>query len=74
MAMTNISHLAALHSRLMRECARHAAARTEREREMRAVWIAQLQREIAAEMDFLGMDASAPPEMSEDELLAALRK
>jgi hypothetical protein len=56
-------HLAALHARLTSERARHAADGSP----LRAVWIAQIEREIERE---LGRDTL--PEMTDDELLAAL--
>lgn len=40
---------------------------------MRAVWVAGIEREIAEERRFLGMPAETTmPEMTDDELLAAL--
>lgn len=74
--MTNApdtSHLVALVDGLNREKARLAEAKTPQERELRAVWIAQREREIAAERTFLGMPADDPgEEMTDAELLAAL--
>jgi len=71
--MIDRSHLNALETRLSHERAYLAAAKTEGERKLRRVWIAQLEREIAAEKEFLGIAAEpADEEMSLDELHAAL--
>lgn len=60
------SHLAALNLRLSNERVRLASAKTQAERDLRAVWIAQITKEIAAEHAFV------EPEMSDDELLREL--
>ncbi len=60
----NTDHLDALISRLTRERER---ARTDPS-EIRDVWIAQLEREIASEYQFLGIK----PNISDDDLLEAL--
>lgn len=68
-------HLAALELGLSHERARLAQAKTVRERELRTVWIAQREREIAAEKAFLGIAPDDPTDqMTDDELLAALGK
>lgn len=66
------SHLVALHEGLHRERARLASARTDRERALRSVYVAQREREIAGEMAFLGIDAAPLPDMSDNELLREL--
>jgi hypothetical protein len=69
--MADTSHLVALMEGLGRERQRHATAKTAAERELRAVWIAQAEREIAAEEAFLGMGCT-PVDLTDDELLAEL--
>lgn len=67
------SHLVALHEGLAREKQRLAEAKTTKERELRQVWIAQREREIAKEMEFLGMTAEDKlTTLSDDELLNEL--
>lgn len=66
------THLQALITSLSNERGRLAKAKTEKEREMRRVWIAQTEREIAAEEKFLGMEPVAPFEGSLDDLAVAL--
>lgn len=58
-----MSHLDALNLRLSNERARLAAAKSEGERALRNVWIAQLEKEVEGEIQFLGTD---------DDLLAEL--
>ena len=58
-----MNHLDALNLRLSNERIRLAAATSEGERELRKVWIAQLEKEVAGEIEFLGSD---------DDLLAEL--
>lgn len=71
--MTDTSHLAALETRLAHERARLALAATPREREARAVLVAQIVREIEGERAFLGLAVAARlPPMSDDDLMAAL--
>jgi hypothetical protein len=70
--MTDTSHLVALHQNLSAEKARLAAATAEGDIALRTVWVAQLEREIAAERAFLGLTADEPVDMSDDELLAEL--
>jgi len=66
------THLHALQTGLSHERDRLAAAKTEGERALRAVWVGQYEKEIAAEMKFLGINDEPLPEMSDDELLAEL--
>lgn len=65
------SHLNALNLRLSNERVRLAAAKTQSERELRAVWVAQIEKEIAFEQSHTFSD-SVVEDMSDDELLAAL--
>lgn len=67
--MTDTDHLNALRFRLSNERVRLANATSAQEREIRSVWVAQIEKEIAGEERFL---AARLPEMSDDELLAAL--
>ena len=64
-------HLNELRHRLARESARLAAATKPREIEIRTVWVKQYKREIASEIAFLAK-RDPEPEMTDDELLAAL--
>ncbi len=66
------SHLSALQVRLFNERTRLFVARTEGEREMRRVFVAQVEKEIAGEVARLGAEGDALPDMTDDELLAAL--
>lgn len=66
------SHLVAIHDRLCREKARLANAKTGKEREFRELQVSQAEKELAGELRFLGMDYMPMPEMTDDELLAAL--
>jgi hypothetical protein len=71
--MTDQSHLYAIRERIVREIGRIDNAKTPRERELRAVWLAQAEREEAREMDFLGMQPHAPMEsMTDDDILREL--
>jgi len=68
--MTDLSHLNALEYRLHREKFHYLPmAKTQAEIEMRKVWIAQIEREIAGEREFL---AASADNLSDDELLAEL--
>lgn len=67
------AHLSALEIGLAHERSRLSLATTDAERELRAVWVAQREREIAAERSFLGLPPQVElPPLSDDELLAAL--
>lgn len=70
--MTDLSHLNALQVRLSHERGYLTAAKATGERQLRAVWIAQIEKEIASERVFLGISPAAEIEMSDDELLAEL--
>jgi hypothetical protein len=63
----NTTHLIALQTRLSHEKVRFATDGSE----IRKVWIAQVEKEIAREMAHLGME-SVLPEMTDDELLREL--
>ena len=65
-------HLNALNVRLSNERGHLAKAKTEGERQLRAVWIAQIEKEIAREQEFIA-DLEAALEMTDEELLAELR-
>lgn len=65
------SHLNALELRLSNERVRLANAKTQHERDMRTVWIAQIEKEIAQERTTFGSDPVDT--MTDDELLKALK-
>ena len=69
--MTDHSHLLALMTILSHERERLANAKSDQERALRSVWVSQLEREIAAEEAFLGLEP-IDRAMSDDELLAEL--
>jgi len=64
------THLDALRLRLSNERVRLANAKTAGEREMRSVWAAGIEKEIQCEM--AGKFSDTLPNMTDDELLAAL--
>jgi hypothetical protein len=66
-----MDHLAALNLRLSNERVRLAAAKTQKERELRSVWVAGIEKEISHEIEFLGQQ-EPETELTDDELLAAL--
>lgn len=66
-----MTHLAALELRLSNERNYLAKAKTEGERALRKVWIAQIEKEIAGEIAFLGKEP-VESDMTDEELLAAL--
>lgn len=71
--MSDTSHLDALELGLSRERVRLANAKGDAERQLRTVWVAQIEREIARERRFIGLsDALAIEPLSDDELLAEL--
>lgn len=67
----NTSHLHALNLRLSHERGYLAAAKTSGEKELRAVWIAQIEKEIAKEREFLGLPNEIVT-LSDDELFNEL--
>lgn len=71
--MTYHSHLNYLEMRAHNERQRLNASRTPKEKELRAVWVAQVEREITHERARLGLpDLADEPEMTLDEILAEL--
>jgi hypothetical protein len=70
--MTDLSHLNALRLRLSHESVRLEQAKTQRERDLRAVWVAGIQREIESELLFLGIADDDGFNGSTDDLLAEL--
>ena len=64
------SHLNALKVRLSNEKVRLVNAKTRAERDLRTVWVAQIEREIGFEETHTFSDTEV--EMSDDDLLAAL--
>ena len=66
------THLHALEVRLSNERVSLGKARTAKERELRAVWVAQIEKEIKGEKKFLGVAECEETEISDDELLAML--
>lgn len=72
MTQTQINeHLSSLQYLLSNERIRLSNAKTEGERELRQVWVNQLEKEVAREREFLGIDANVC-EMTDDELLKEL--
>lgn len=72
---TDRSHLTALEIGLSHEKVRLAVARKPGERELRAVWVRQYEKEIAGERARLGLGAEMSLDdilISDDELLAEL--
>lgn len=63
----NTDHIIALQNQLFNEKSRFAIDKSP----IRAVWIAQTEREIKFEMEFIGMPA-VDCEITDDELLAML--
>jgi hypothetical protein len=70
--MTDFSHLAALETRLSHERVRLDNSKSKHETAARYVTVRGIEREIAAERFFLGLDPIDETDMSDDELLAAL--
>lgn len=68
--MTDFSHLHALETRLEHERVRRDASKNGQELALRNVWVAQIEREIASERSFLGLDKIDG--MADEELLAEL--
>lgn len=64
-----MQHIDALQLRLSNERSALAAAKTDGERQLRKVWISQIEKEIAGEKKF-----PAGVEMTDDQLLAELTK
>jgi hypothetical protein len=71
--MTDHTHLNALEYRAHNERTRLNAATDPREKELRAAWVAQAEKEIDREREHLGLpDLADEPEMTLDEILEAL--
>lgn len=70
METKDTTHLVALQKGLSAEKERLHTAKG-KEAELRSVWVAQLEKEIADEFKFLGIEPSVP-EMSDDELMKEL--
>jgi hypothetical protein len=69
--LMDITHLTALQTRLANETDYLAKAKNKAERELRKVWIAQIEKEIACEKQHLGLkDVST--DLSNDELMREL--
>ena len=68
--MIDFSHLDALELHLSNERIRLNKANSQKESNMRRVFVAQLEKEIAQERKFLGLPE--PDHVSDDELLAEL--
>ncbi len=68
----NTSHLDALNLRLSHERVHLSNAKTDNERQMRRVWIAQIEKEIESEKKFLNMSERNDTHMSDEDLLRAL--
>lgn len=70
----DLSHLGALELRASHERERLRVATRPRGVALRRVWVAQCEREITAEREFLGLapESVDGPEMSVDALLAEL--
>lgn len=73
MKKIDTSHLDALNVRLSHERSYLAQAKTKKEKEIRKVWIAQLEKEIANEKKFLDIDnVEEFEEMNDDDILNEL--
>jgi hypothetical protein len=70
--MIDLTHLNALELRLSHERGYLAVAKSAKEIEIRKAWIAQIEKEIAGEKQFLGIADQVDCELSDDELLAEL--
>lgn len=71
--MTDLTHLNALEFRLHNETMRLRSATCPKEIALRTVYVAQCEKEVAGELEFLGISAStADNDMSIDEILAEL--
>lgn len=68
----DFGHLNSLLARLSSERVRFANAKTGGERDLRCVWVMQLEKEVAKEREFLGLPESADSPMDDDTLLAQL--
>jgi len=69
-----MTHLETLQLRLSNERIRLERATTDQERELRKVWVSQIEKEIADEKKFLNLNDAELPEMTDAEILAELEK
>lgn len=67
-----MDHLDILELRLSNERVRLANAKTDKEREMRAAWVAQAAREVQREKEFCGMVSEVAEGLDDDDLLDEL--
>ena len=72
--LMSLEHLDWLKLRLSHERERLANARTDQEKATWTIWVRQLEKEIAGELKFLGINEKPLPEMTDDELMAELDK
>lgn len=70
--MTDYTHLKALELRLSHEREYLRKAKTEQEKELRSVWVSQIEKEIVDEKKFLGIEETIDADLSDDELLKEL--
>ena len=68
----SLSHLRALELRRSHERVRLTNATAREESALRTVWLAQIEKEITDEQSFLGLSAGREPEISDNDLYAAL--
>lgn len=68
----DLSHLNALEGRLSHEREYLRKERSQDGRALRKVWIAQIEKEIADELKFLGIEEIGECNLTDDELLAEL--
>lgn len=67
----NTEHLCVLHELLCREKERLSLAKSDSAIEIRSALVSQLEREVAREMEFLGLNAELT-DIDDDELLSEL--
>ena len=67
-----MTHLDALELRLSNERNYLIEAKTKKEQSLRRVWIAQIEKEIKSEKEFLGSPQEDDVNLTDDELLAEL--
>lgn len=72
MTSPDFSHLNALQYGLHREQERLNAATNAQEIALRTVWVAQLEKEVAAEYAFLGIEPQPVDDLSDEDILAEL--
>lgn len=70
--MTDFNHLDTLNLSLSKERERASSAASKGERDLRGVWVKQLEKEVAQERAILGLADSATDVLSDDDLLAGL--